>query len=238
MGTVNIVQNGIVNVTNYASANVNVPNSYSASDEGKVVANGALASQTTQSITTNGTYDTTTINEVTVNVSGGSSEITTKYMATVELSGVSTSSISIPIPDYQLTGNEKFMATGRLVGTGTYADGEKTWGETIQVPSDVTNSNRLIVSAFYSNRRLGISTINNSSGTAVSGSKLCLSNVYAINTTAAGGAVNTNGNTSSIDTENNAIVLKSNTGYKYCNTTWATRYEFEVYLLTSSGTLA
>ena len=52
---------------------VNVPNSYAAADEGKVVSGGALVAQTARSsqITANGTYDTTTNNSVTVNVSGG-----------------------------------------------------------------------------------------------------------------------------------------------------------------------
>lgn len=73
--SVSITSNGTTteDVTNYASAsiNVNVPNSYSASDEGKVVSNGALVSQSSATYTTNDTYDTTLINEVTVNVSGG-----------------------------------------------------------------------------------------------------------------------------------------------------------------------
>lgn len=70
--TINVSQNGTVteNVTDYATAKVvtNVPNSYSASDEGKVVDNGALVAQTTQNITENGTHDTTTNDEVVVNV--------------------------------------------------------------------------------------------------------------------------------------------------------------------------
>lgn len=41
------------------------------SDEGKVVSNGALVSQTSDTVTENGTYDTTLKNSVTVNVSGG-----------------------------------------------------------------------------------------------------------------------------------------------------------------------
>lgn len=73
--TINVSQNGTVteDVTNYASAKVvtNVPNTYSASDEGKVVQNGALASQTSLTVNQNGTYDTTANNEVVVNVSGG-----------------------------------------------------------------------------------------------------------------------------------------------------------------------
>lgn len=45
-------------------------NSYSTADEGKVVSNGALKAQTSQSITTNGTYDTTDKNSVVVDVKG------------------------------------------------------------------------------------------------------------------------------------------------------------------------
>lgn len=60
-------------VASYASAQItaNVPNSYSASDEGKVVDNGELVAQTSATYTANDTYDTTLINEVIVNVSGG-----------------------------------------------------------------------------------------------------------------------------------------------------------------------
>lgn len=55
----------------YSPVVANVPNSYTASDEGKVVSSGALVAQTSQTIDTNGTYDTTLKNEVVVNVSGG-----------------------------------------------------------------------------------------------------------------------------------------------------------------------
>ena len=55
----------------YSPVVANVPNSYTASDEGKVVSSGALVAQTSQTIDTNGTYDTTLKNSVTVNVSGG-----------------------------------------------------------------------------------------------------------------------------------------------------------------------
>ena len=67
-GTINISSNGTHNVTQYASAAVSVPNSYTSSDEGKVVSSGALVSQTSATYTSNNTYDTTTINSVTVNV--------------------------------------------------------------------------------------------------------------------------------------------------------------------------
>ena len=57
------------NADGYKKVTVAVPNTYSASDEGKVVSNGALVSQTAHAeVTSNGTIDTTTNNSVTVNV--------------------------------------------------------------------------------------------------------------------------------------------------------------------------
>ena len=43
---------------------------FTSADEGKVVSNGSLVSQTSATYTANDTYDTTLIDEVTVNVSG------------------------------------------------------------------------------------------------------------------------------------------------------------------------
>lgn len=66
-GTKNITSNGNnQDVVGYAAVNVAVPNSYSAADEGKVVSSGALVSQTSETYTDNGTYDTTLKNSVTV----------------------------------------------------------------------------------------------------------------------------------------------------------------------------
>lgn len=70
-GTKNITSNGNgQDVVGYASVDVAVPNSYSAGDEGKVVSNGALVSQGSDTVTSNGTVDTTLIGSLTVNVSG------------------------------------------------------------------------------------------------------------------------------------------------------------------------
>jgi hypothetical protein len=56
----------------FAAVLINVANSYTQDDEGKVVSNGALVAQTAHAeITENGEYDTTGNNSVTVNVSGG-----------------------------------------------------------------------------------------------------------------------------------------------------------------------
>ena len=71
-GTKQITSNGTnIDVYSYQYADVVVPNSYSAGDEGKVVSNGALVSQTSDTVTENGIVDTTLIDELTVNVSGG-----------------------------------------------------------------------------------------------------------------------------------------------------------------------
>lgn len=72
---ISITANGTTteDVAAYANAQItaNVPNSYTAGDEGKVVSNGALVSQTSDTVTQNGTVDTTLINSLLVNVSGG-----------------------------------------------------------------------------------------------------------------------------------------------------------------------
>lgn len=92
-GTKSISANGTEDVTNYASVNVSVPNSYSASDEGKVVDNGALVAQTSATYTENDTYDTTKINSVTVNVSGGGGG--TDYLDLIERTQTSISNSDV-----------------------------------------------------------------------------------------------------------------------------------------------
>lgn len=59
----------------WSSVTANVPNTYTASDEGKVVDNGVLTAQTSLGITENGTYNTTTRNLVTVNVAAGGADL-------------------------------------------------------------------------------------------------------------------------------------------------------------------
>lgn len=82
----NITANGTYtasgdNADGYSSVSVDVPNSYTQADEGKVVSNGALVAQTAMSteITANDTYDTTLYDSVTVNVpQGGGGESVAK----------------------------------------------------------------------------------------------------------------------------------------------------------------
>lgn len=69
--SLSISANGTYTATNcdgYSPITVAVPNSYVAGDEGKVVSNGALVSQSSTTKNANGTYDTTLNNQVVVNV--------------------------------------------------------------------------------------------------------------------------------------------------------------------------
>ena len=79
--TKNIVLNGTYNASSdsadgYSSVDVQVPNTYAAADEGKVVNNGALVSQTSTTVTTNNTtVDTTLINSVDIAVPASSDTV-------------------------------------------------------------------------------------------------------------------------------------------------------------------
>lgn len=83
--TINVTENGTTttNVTHYANAQVvaNVPNTYAAADEGKVVDNGTLVAQGSAEYTVNGTYDTTLISSVEVSVSGDVPVMQTKSVS-------------------------------------------------------------------------------------------------------------------------------------------------------------
>ena len=67
-GTIYITSNGDYDVTAYADASVDVPNTYTELDEGMVVHDGELVSQIGREISVNGTYDTTLNNAVMVDV--------------------------------------------------------------------------------------------------------------------------------------------------------------------------
>lgn len=111
------------NADGYKKVVVNVPNSYAASDEGKVVSGGALVSQTAQTVTENGTMDTTYVNSVTVNVQGGEpSELPSGYtqLKYVESSGTQaintdvapTIETKMQIQGHFLEGNPSYYPLG------------------------------------------------------------------------------------------------------------------------------
>ena len=119
--TLNVSQNGTTNApsgTAYNKVVANVPNTYAASDEGKVVSNGALVSQTAHAeVTQNGTIDTTLNNSVTVNVPQGSTPTGTKQIS-ISQNGTTTEDVAayanaqivvaVPIPTYPIAENNSF----------------------------------------------------------------------------------------------------------------------------------
>lgn len=64
----------------YKKVEVAVPNTYAAGDEGKVVSNGALVAQGSDTVTANDTYDTTLISSLTVNVSASGTDYLVKLL--------------------------------------------------------------------------------------------------------------------------------------------------------------
>lgn len=142
-------------VTNYASASItaNVPNSYSASDEGKVVDNGALVAQTSDTVTQNDTYDTTLINSLTVNVSGGGgtaplypigyNKSSNEYLEINGLSG------HVKFERYTNNSSDYYISLGLIgIGTGSGVPNNKpVWftisaGSTVVIKiTNVVNSN-------------------------------------------------------------------------------------------------
>lgn len=85
----------------YSPVSVSVPNSYAAGDEGKVVSNGTLVAQGSDTVTQNGTVDTTLINSLNVNVSGGGGS-NWKLLASAEFQVNTTSTKDTDVGEVQL----------------------------------------------------------------------------------------------------------------------------------------
>jgi len=135
LGTKSITANGTYNASSdnldgYSSVSVDVPNTYGSGDEGKVVSNGALVAQTSDTVTQNGTVDTTLINSLLVNVSGGggSSNLGTGSVTLSSDLSLTTSAQAIPNltlgfqPDFFLILPDRTSFEGReTYGGGLWA---------------------------------------------------------------------------------------------------------------------
>lgn len=103
---VTVTSNGVTteDVEDYAAVEIsaNVPNTYAASDEGKVVDNGALVTQGSQTYSSNGNYDTTKIKSITVAVPGstGTKQITISSNGTTteDVAAYADAEITVAVP--------------------------------------------------------------------------------------------------------------------------------------------
>ena len=127
-GTKSITANGNnQDVVGYAAVDVAVPNTYAAGDEGKVVSNGSLVSQTSDTVTQNGTVDTTLINSLTVAVSGGGGlvyEEGTYTAASDSIPTISFSNAHTSAPDIILfcDTSDTLASVGNTITNFLYAD--------------------------------------------------------------------------------------------------------------------
>lgn len=144
VGSKSIVANGSYpasadSLDGYSDVSVNVPNSYAAADEGKVVSSGALVAQSGLRVSANGTYDTTLNDEVIVNVSGGGgSTLGTKSItangtydaADDSLDGYSQVTVSVPTSGGGMAGlierslSEVYDAQASYVGSWAFVSNQ------------------------------------------------------------------------------------------------------------------
>ena len=124
------------NADGYSSVTANVPNTYDLGDEGKVVDNGALVSQTSRQITSNNTYNTTLNNEVVVNVPNtydladegkvvSSGALVSQSSRNIDANGLYdttlNNSMSVDVPNsYTASDEGKVVSSGALVSQSAY----------------------------------------------------------------------------------------------------------------------
>lgn len=120
----------------YSSVTVEVPNSYAAGDEGKVVSNGSLVAQTSSSTNANGTVDTTLINSLSVSVpntyvAGDEGKVVSSGALVSQSSSSTTTngtvdttlinSLDVNVPNTYVAGDEgKVVYNGALVAQTAY----------------------------------------------------------------------------------------------------------------------
>lgn len=119
----------------YSPVTVDVPNSYAAGDEGKVVSNGELVAQTAHAkVTQNGTIDTTLNDSVEVEVSGGGGMIFAPMDYSVTFQNVrSTGTITYEPLTYSDTTTLKLVSQSNIIVGGSASqanmatDGTHIW---------------------------------------------------------------------------------------------------------------
>lgn len=149
----------------FSSVAVNVPNSYVAGDEGKVVSNGALVAQTARAteITQNGTYSTVANSSVTVNVpvSGFGAYIPENFLDYAvdnnKNIGITynptTEAVTVGSLEYSgcIYGNSSMINTYGLVLLGDFSQGTGARSETLL--GSIENYSSVILQGIYNKNR-------------------------------------------------------------------------------------
>ena len=101
------------NLDGYNTVTISVPNTYTSSDNGKVVQGNALVAQTSSTVTQNTTLDTTTINSVTVSLPLDSITVSnngTYYASSNNLEGFTQIEVSLPLDSISVSSNGTYYA--------------------------------------------------------------------------------------------------------------------------------
>lgn len=180
LGTKNITLNGNYTASadgldGYSKVNINVPNSYNQSDEGKVVSGGELVSQTAHAeVTQNGTIDTTLNNSVVVDVQSNLQSKTVTENGTVTpdagYDGLSSVVVNVSggggddpfaLTDYIESSGTQYIDTGYIVKDNSLfeavafiANPNIQWGTLFG--TRVGQDNNVCLYGVYGNNRPGI----------------------------------------------------------------------------------
>ncbi len=129
----------------FKKVTVDVPNTYFLSDEGKVVSNGSLVSQTSSTVTENGVVDTTLIDSVTVDVPGV--QFAASPSAFTLLTNIRNLNVEIPSGITSIgngafngcTGLTSIEIPSSVTSIASYAFQGCTGLTSIEIPSSVTS---------------------------------------------------------------------------------------------------
>lgn len=128
----------------YSPVTVDVPNSYAAGDEGKVVSNGALVSQTAHAkVTSNGTIDTTLNNSVEVDVALPVTGTITLAVDTIG-QNMPTIDTGIGYSHFLIFPNQSFLGFGSRTNGGFHywVDTENTYVQALTTNSSGSSGNQ------------------------------------------------------------------------------------------------
>ena len=152
-----VTTNGTIDTTLNNSVTVNVP-TYSSSDNGKVIKNGALSSQTNYgTVTTNGTYTTTYNNSINVNVP-------TIIPLTAITSGITNNDMKAYLSTFK--SNPVVYIFGSFTSSSDYETVEFSYPNNIDLPNGDSSQQSRMYSDYYAYTSIRFwATVDNSAKT-------------------------------------------------------------------------